>query len=1402
MRRIIVLLVLFGVMFSLQLLRAEPIPGARDPMTLAAIGFVLLASFTLAEVGSGLTLPRVTGYILAGVALGPSVANVLSKSVVGEMRMFNALALGLIATGAGLELDVKEIAKVLYTLLGTIAVKIVLGVVLVGGTFVAIALSVPALGFGDRAHVYSVALVLGVLSIGTSPAIALAVKTESRARGRLTDLVLGAAVLKDLIVVICLAVAVALSKSWLVPGEHESESVLVLVGKELGSSLLAGAVLGGLLILYIRLVKAEMLLFVAAMILVVSEVGRTLHLELLLVFITAGFVVRNASRHEHDLMPAVQMVALPVFIVFFTIAGASVDLHSTLGILPVAIALALARAVGYRVASRVGGRFGHERPLIRDHAWLGYLPQAGVTLGLVGLSAQQLPMVGDQLKTLGMAGVAINLLVGPIALKRILKRAGETHEGEAEQPERATTPSGAPPGADPERSTEVPPVAVEELREITAIAGELESEKLQDLVVVLHADISERLDDFLHTELEPWVKTIGGPLEKVLTEVESDDDIADALHAWSQVPHAEDLPDRAAACHRLFSDLQARLRSVESRTLVPLERTNKKVLPGDPFRVRFRKRSRAVGRLFRFGPATRRVPSRLVARLTLEARLAGLALSTLSAWSEAQAHLLTELERSRQNGEDREQTRLAASSSLARFLVNFERHSRLYVLTGFEEFVRSLAIAGGPSLPSAKIRLSDKEPSIHRRLERLRADPAAWKPVLEGKQAELKAKLEIESLVARIRRTLDATVLGPAQASLEVASSVLGAARQRLSELATEIAKTAELGVERRAVLAEWARGTCPPEAQRRLALAATRFRSAATVGSVAREIRVSIETLPATVLVPQAQSLDAEPSPATYRVEPVELRVRVEEVLIETLFPALDEQLRQVFAEMAVTGARIREAVEICEHALETPPHGAETEMKAVQRAFDRALMRLDEQLKTLEQGQQSASRGVRERAGAAYREITGIFEVRARGAEEAEHITFFTRLKRPLERPFLALARLTTRGRAAWARLLGSDLSKGVRARYQREGVDAASLDTHLARFADLTHLPRDYARLWRAEPVRKHALFTANRETLQELLATERSSLQGRRGSALLVGRSGSGRTSLLNLCEVELSAPRVIRPEPIEWRRSIGIVRALSIELGLGDRVSDMALALKDTRTTVLIDDLEQWFTPDAAGIAELTRFLELVVATDSQVFWLVAVEQSSLALLEEVMPIKPAFTRVIAIAPLSVEKLGSFLEGRHGISRRAVVYPRTALSKLLRRFGFGDARGVFLRMLARSTEGNLSAAVLSWLRAARVAPDGSIELELQLDLRIGLSLLTHLSASQLAILSHLTRFGPFDEPELARYLELTEAEIGRHTHFFLSSGVLSRDPQTESRLTVVPRLKPLVLGALRDAGITR
>src|SRR5690606_35605245 len=136
----------------------------------------------------------------------------------------------------------------------------------------------------------------------------------------------------------------------------------------------------------VRFIRAEMLLFVAAMILVVAELAPAFHLGLLLVFITDGFVMRNFSCYAHDLINQLELVALPVFVVFLTNAGAGVDLKTTWEILQVALALCSARALAFYLSAKVGNRYGKEPKAVADNAWLAYLPQAGVTLGLVGLA--------------------------------------------------------------------------------------------------------------------------------------------------------------------------------------------------------------------------------------------------------------------------------------------------------------------------------------------------------------------------------------------------------------------------------------------------------------------------------------------------------------------------------------------------------------------------------------------------------------------------------------------------------------------------------------------------------------------------------------------------------------------------------------------------------------------------------------------------------------------------------------------------------------------------------------------------------------------------------------------------------------------------------------------------------
>src|SRR5690606_31091595 len=107
-----------------------------------------------------------------------------------------------IATSAGLELDVRQLVPLARTLAVTTLLKVTLGVGMVAGALLGVAQFIPLTGIDTAAQLLALALVMGALSIGTSPSITLAVLSETRAKGRLSDLVLGAAVFKDLIVVV------------------------------------------------------------------------------------------------------------------------------------------------------------------------------------------------------------------------------------------------------------------------------------------------------------------------------------------------------------------------------------------------------------------------------------------------------------------------------------------------------------------------------------------------------------------------------------------------------------------------------------------------------------------------------------------------------------------------------------------------------------------------------------------------------------------------------------------------------------------------------------------------------------------------------------------------------------------------------------------------------------------------------------------------------------------------------------------------------------------------------------------------------------------------------------------------------------------------------------------------
>lgn len=442
-RRLLGLLAVFALIVAARLAMPAQASAAAAAM---ALGFVLLVSFVLGRAVTRLGLPTITGYILVGMLAGPYMLGwvhpafaVLGHSAVSSLRLLDALALGLIALTAGGELRLSAVREHARTIVAVIAGQV--GLVFAGVAVLVLAGGAlfPSLEGFAGGRLVAAALLFAVIATANSPATALAIIQEYRSRGPVTDVVLAVTVVKDVVVIslftIVLAFAILLAR----PAATFDVAFLGRLAWEVTGSIALGVALGWLVAQYVARVGAELPLLILGVAFVAVAVLPALHLSGLLALMVAGFYIENFSAHGEALIEAIERHSLPVYVVFFTIAGASLDLGALGATLPLAAAVAVGRGLLTAAGTSLGAHLaGAPRAVVR-HGWSGFVAQAGVTLGFAILIEQRFPEIGATVKTVTLAVIALNQLAGPILFRLGLHLAGESRPEPA-----ARTPRPAP----------------------------------------------------------------------------------------------------------------------------------------------------------------------------------------------------------------------------------------------------------------------------------------------------------------------------------------------------------------------------------------------------------------------------------------------------------------------------------------------------------------------------------------------------------------------------------------------------------------------------------------------------------------------------------------------------------------------------------------------------------------------------------------------------------------------------------------------------------------------------------------------------------------------------------------------------------------------------------------------
>ncbi len=386
---------------------------------LTSLGLILLLALLAGHLVKVVRIPEVTGYILAGIALGPSILGWVSAENLQALQVLSEVALGLILFSIGSVFEFSRFRRLGRQFLYLTLSESVLASVLV--TAGVLALGQP----------WQVALLLGSIAIATAPASTLMVIRECDSSGPLTENLLGIIAVNNLFCIAMYAVVAAtidlasgLGGASLFDAVYRAAYPLLW---QLAGSAAWGYLVGMLLAGWSTQVRetGEMLILLAGSILLCVGVARLLDLSPLIASLAVGATMVNLSGRSRNLFETLAGTDPPFYAIFFVIAGADLDLTFVPAMGVVGLVYVIGRATGKFVGAAVGARRLKLEPAVQHFLGFGLLAQAGLAVGLTIAINQRFDTFAPIVSTVVLASVAIFEMVGPISTRFALLRSGE-----------------------------------------------------------------------------------------------------------------------------------------------------------------------------------------------------------------------------------------------------------------------------------------------------------------------------------------------------------------------------------------------------------------------------------------------------------------------------------------------------------------------------------------------------------------------------------------------------------------------------------------------------------------------------------------------------------------------------------------------------------------------------------------------------------------------------------------------------------------------------------------------------------------------------------------------------------------------------------------------------------------
>lgn len=384
---------------------------------LLSISIIFFVGLLFGKLAKFVHLPNVTGYLIAGVLVGPFGLQLLQFDQIEMLETFSVIALSFISFLIGVEFKVKYLKKV-----GSKPFVIALCAALLTMFLI----SIVSLLWG-----YSIgfSIVLGAICSSTATASMVMVVKQYKAKGEFTDTMLSVVAIDDVISVILFGFSLTIVKSF-------TNGDITLIGlldpfREILMSIILGVGFGLLLGIIVRFFKStsNIITVIFAFVFMTIYITDYYHASSLLVCMIMGAIFVNCFQHKltHKVLELTDYVSLPLTIIFFVVSGASLNFDLLFLIGGFGFAVMCARMVGKVLGNYFGAKITHSSLTVQKYLGPTMLSQTGLSMGLLLIAVDVIPD-GMLLQAVVITSCFIFDLFSPVITKRMLVKAGDIKE--------------------------------------------------------------------------------------------------------------------------------------------------------------------------------------------------------------------------------------------------------------------------------------------------------------------------------------------------------------------------------------------------------------------------------------------------------------------------------------------------------------------------------------------------------------------------------------------------------------------------------------------------------------------------------------------------------------------------------------------------------------------------------------------------------------------------------------------------------------------------------------------------------------------------------------------------------------------------------------------------------------